>query len=283
MKNSYKAFRAVCGIVYTILHVLFVTTPGFLLQGIYCAVVSRGDWAAFRNRFTWHTLGHGHLLFRILCVILGIKARFHLPKVDISRMNGPFIVIANHQSLIDTLLLCVASWLVKQTRARWVLKRAVWAVLPIALAAYVTKCAFVKRTGKGSGDLEAIIECASQAHRDNANLLFFPEGGRFKGALPGAKFQFVTDPRVGGWLKALGAMPTADVLVVKIRWGGAGAGLPFGRTLWEAAFAFVHNTLDLTIVHVPRAVVDAHPSWLTECCWPSMEKELADAALAEAA
>ena len=282
MKNVFKASRAILGIVYTILHIVIVTAPGYLIEGIYCAIVSLGNGAAFRNRFTWHTLGHGVLLFRILCVILGIKARFHLPKVDVSRMIGPFIVIANHQSLIDTLLLCVASWLVKQTRARWVLKRAVWWFFPVALAAYVTKCAFVKRTGKGSGDLEAVIECASQAHQDNANFLFFPEGGRFKGTRQGAKFQFVTDPRPGGWQKALGAMPTADVLVVKIRWGGTRAGLPFGRTLWEGAFAFVNNTLDVTIEYVPRAVVDADPQWLQNR-WQTMEEELAVAAYAEAA
>lgn len=274
MERLIKAVRAILAAFYTVFHITFITAPGFLLEGIYCAIVSLGDWAAFRNRYTWHTLGHGYLLFKILCSILGVKARFHFPQnVDVSKHVGSLIVTSNHQSLIDTLIMCVVLWLAKQTRARWVLKRGVWWVLPIALAAFVTNCAFVKRT-KGSGDLETVERCAADAHRDGAHFLIFPEGGRFKGADVASPRQFTALPRLGGWGVALKNMPTASVLALTIRWGGVKAGQPFGRTLWEAAFAFVGNTLDAVIEYIPREEVDADPEWL-ERYWAKMEQKLA--------
>ena len=274
MKRLIKAVRAVAAAVYTVIHIFTITALGFLLEGVYCAVMSRGDWAAFRNRFTWHTLGHGYLLFKILCSILGVQAHFRFPRsVDVSKLFGSFIVVGNHQSLIDTLIMCVVLWLAKQTRARWVLKREVWWVLPIALAAFVTNCAFVKRE-KGSGDLEAVEDCAADAYRDRAHLLIFPEGGRFKGADVTSLRQFTKLPRTGGWGVALKNMPTASVLALTIRWGGAKAGQPFGRTLWEAAFAFVGNTLDVVVEYIPREEVDADPEWLMHY-WDKIEQRLA--------
>lgn len=223
------------------------------------------------------------MLFEHLQHLLKIKAQFHLPEMTPRQRARPFIVVSNHQSLIDTLILCVVMWRMWLTRARWVLKMGVWLVFPIAMAAWVTLCAFVRRTGKASGDLETVAKCAAQAHLDDACLLIFPEGGRFKGAQLDAKLQFTREPRLGGWLEALKAMPTADILAVRICWGGMKPGMPFGRTLWEAAFAFVHNTLDVKVQHVPRAVIDQNPNWLIEYFEGTIEKELRQAALADAA
>ncbi|MBP7134385.1 1-acyl-sn-glycerol-3-phosphate acyltransferase [Patescibacteria group bacterium] len=276
-----KALRGCLAIVYAISHLFIVTFPGFLIAVLLAALTSRGNGTTFRNRLVWHTTGHGALLFWILRGILGVEANIQLlAQVALlerraSGASQSLIVIANHQSIIDILIVCTVMWRLRHTSLRWILKVSLrWT--PFGIVAWLSRCGFVRRQReKGQEDLAAVALCGKQAFQDNATVVIFPEGTRFTGKVQGSEFEHLRRPKQGGFRTLLAQMPEAGVLSIAIHWSGGARGEGFGRTFWDG-LDFVGRRLDVRAEYIPRAVIDADSSWLNTH-WHERDLLLADA------
>lgn len=274
----WRVLRAYGAILYAAFHLLVITFPGFFLGGILSFLTTKTG-VAFRNRFTWHTTGHGAFVFRILCSILGVRFTFRTFGSEVTfdqffLLNvRPAVVIANHQSLFDIPLVCWVLWRLRITSVRWVLKEELrWT--PFGMAAMLTRCAFVQRRKEnGAEDLSSVERCATYASEENAVTVLFPEGKRFLGAEPGSDLIHVRRPRLGGFAAVLKAMPGAPVLSITLRWNGGEPGKVLGRTFWDAA-DFVGKNLHICVEYISREKVDADPDWLNNH-WREKDRRLA--------
>ncbi len=266
--SPIKTLRGCFAIVYAIIHLFIVTFPGFFVAVLLAALTSRGNGTTFRNRLVWHTTRHGALLFWILRWILGVEAHFdlhaHAALLERRAVEAPqsLIVIANHQSIIDILIMCAVMWRLRHTSLRWILKSNLrWT--PFGIMAWLTRCGFVRRQReKGQEDLAAVALCGKHASQDDATVVIFPEGTRFTGKVQGSGFERLRRPKQGGFRTLLVQMPEASVLSIALRWSGGARGKGFGRTFLDG-LDFVGRRLDVRAEYIPRTIVDADPDWLT--------------------
>lgn len=267
-----KVLRAVIGIVYSIVFIGLLAFPIYPMAAIYCFLCSPSNGMRFRNRLTWHTTWYGERLFFHLCAIFGVKVRFHFSEIDFERIQGSLLVIANHQSLLDTPLICAVVHRVKRTHLRWVLKKMLLWVPPFGPAGWITHCAFVKRLKGDPEDRMQLEFCANSADKEGGDIVVFPEGTRFTGAIPGSEFAYLRDPKPGGVYFFLRRIPAMSVLSVTLRWSGARPGRATGRGFLDA-LDIVGQTLDIWVEHVPRSEIDRDPNWLVHH-WRGKEERL---------
>jgi 1-acyl-sn-glycerol-3-phosphate acyltransferase len=98
------------------------------------------------------------------------------------------------------------------------MKREAAAAPIIGRSVIETECAFLARGTDKSGDLAEIAKCARTASLDNASVVIFPEGTRFRGPKEGSGFERVLPPKSGGLKVLLDEIPMYPVLSVTIAW-----------------------------------------------------------------
>ncbi len=273
MGTTERFLRGCVAIMYGILHILIFTTSGFLFAFVVAAIVSGGDGVIFRHHITRHTTWHGACLIRILRALLGIN-------ITITRLNDAFIdpkiayiIISNHQSVMDIPVLCYVLWSLRLFRLRWILKHELWWT-PFGWAAFLTKCGLVKRRKeRGKEDVTSVASCGKSAMEDGASVIIFPEGTRFRGVKPGEYFRYVLRPKLGGFQTLREQMPQAPILSLTLCWHGGKMGMGFGRTMWDT-FDLVGRNLHITVQTIPRAEVDADWEWLN-LHWEEKDIQLA--------
>ena len=268
--KMFRRVRAMIAFSYAMGHLVCITFPGFLMGAIISALTCRGNAVVFRNRFSWWTTMHGAFMFILMQRLLGVRGRFHSP-LEIPHTHS-FIVIANHQSVIDIPLVCYILWMMDRTALRWVLKEDLrWT--PFGMAGMLTHCAFVIRKKETSEqDRASVAKCGDDALKDGASVILFPEGTRFKGAEPESGFSCLRRPKQGGFKELLHQMPGVGVLAITLRWDGGERGQGFGRTIWDT-LDFVGRDLDVSVEYVSRTEVDADPDWMNNQ-WRTMDVAL---------
>lgn len=177
----------------------------------------------------------GVRFFRMVAAIMGVRADFRIPHE--ATAGDPVIVVANHRSSLDILVLFAALARTGRADLRWILKRQLFAVPSIGRSCKETGCAYVARGGDPE-DIVRVRRCAGSAHHDGACVVIFPEGTRFTGPRHGSGFAHVLPPKVGGVLALRRSLPDYHVLSVTIRWTGG----PEGRTMFDGE-SFVGKTV----------------------------------------
>lgn len=156
--------------------------------------------------------------WRLFSFLMGITTHLRLPE-----MQGeppPAIVIANHRSSIDVVLIPIALHRMGYPKMTAVVKMEASRFPIIGTATKEIGAAFVVRS-HDPWDLVRIRECAEQAHEDGATVMIFPEGtvldcGRHRG-----DYNEVLVPKTAGLRAIRETMPERPVLSLTIDWGGA--------------------------------------------------------------
>jgi|SRR5688572_17421116 len=188
----------------------------------------------------------GTLAFRVVTRILDVKVEFRLPEgIDAHDRERPFIVIANHQSSLDILVMVGLMAELGRIDFRWILKRQLFSAPAIGRACKEMECGYVTRDGDGH-DLDRVRRCAAVARYDGSSVIIFPEGTRFVSPKVGSGYARVLPPKTGGVRMLRHEMPDHPVLSVTIGWNTD----ENGKTMFDGA-SYVGRT-----VTVECAVID---------------------------
>lgn len=225
----------------------------------------------YRNRFSRLQTQYSSELLHGISAELGIQTNFTFDGIDPSGGNpGPMIVVSNHQSTIDIIVLYEALRHLEAS-VRWVMKSELKGT-PWGWAGVETNAAFVDRDG-GDADIPAILACGQSAYKDRAAVVIFPEGTRFKPSKQVPEFTHLLPPRFGGFSALCDAAPEADVLSVTLHWSGGSQGLGFGQAFQDVK-GLIGRTLDVHAELVPRRRVElGRKAWLHRE-WKKKEEEL---------
>lgn len=174
--------------------------------------------------------------FPLVCLILGLKIHWALPTRSVTS-GRPLLVISNHQSSLDILILKMMLYKMGYADCRWVLKRQVFGVPVLGRSCKESGCAGIERSGQ-SVDLRRIERCAVLAGRDGASVILFPEGTRFSEARRAQGYANVLPPKSGGFAALRRSLPGFPVLSVTLRWDNG----ENRKTVFDAA-AFVGRSV----------------------------------------
>jgi len=224
--------------------------------------------ANLRRCYTRFIFRWSKRILAVFCELMCITTVFRFHR---GLSFSPAIIIANHQSLVDILVLNAFLPAMGCTDARWVMKDSLGMAPLVGRACRGQGSAFISR-GDRAGSERIIREKATLARNESASMVIFPEGTRFvapaEGPAPdgGPAYQRLLPPRPSGFMTLKRAMPTHDLLIVTIDYGGRIAaksifqlGNLFGRTI------FVSSERD----YAPRA----DSAWLNSR-WREMDKRL---------
>lgn len=262
-----RRIRAYCAIFLFLLIAGFLAGPHFLWV-LATSALRRDGPAARRKRIARWQSTWACIAYDAVTAVLGIRTHIGLPAGG-TVGDGPFIVVSNHQSSFDILLLYVVLARIGRFDLRWVLKKQLGRAPLIGWAARETACAFIARGGDPD-DIGVIRRCARLAAQERANVVIFPEGRRFAGPKPGSHLRNVLPPKIGGFAVLRQEMPHYPVLSLTVRWQGGAA----GKTMFDVA-AYVGRRV--TVEAAVRRDIGSAEQWL------SAEWERKDAALAASA
>nr|ALV85561.1 acyltransferase [uncultured bacterium pA1] len=198
----------------------------------------------------------GVRFFAMTTAIMGVRADFRVPADAVGR--GPVIVVANHRSSLDILVLFAALARTGRADLRWIIKRQLFFAPTIGRSCRETGCAYVARGGDPQ-DISRVRLCAARARHDGASVVIFPEGTRFTSPRPGSGYANVLPPKIGGVLALRRALPDCHVLSVTISWTGG----PEGRTMFDGE-SFVGKTVVAECALHTDVDDRAIASWLQE-------------------
>ncbi len=201
----------------------------------------------------------GDRLFRIVCVIMRIKPTFRLPD---GACVPPCIVIANHQSTMDALVILSLLKRVELLDTRLIGKQEARHFPVVGYLLRKGGIIFLSRA-KDPQDKDRIREGALLAKHDRASIFIFPEGTRFagKGPITGSPYQRVLPPKRGGFQTIREVLSDYPVLTATIRWESSAEKEAQGRTLFELA-SYYGKTVSIDARLAPAAEVNADPQWL---------------------
>ncbi len=202
----------------------------------------------------------GRRSFAAVRAVLGIRTRFTCRGAGPAGTPGPYIVVANHRSTFDILVLIAFLGEMGCDDLRWILKRQLFLAPAVGRSCRETRCAYVARGGDPA-DMLRVRRCAATARHDDACVVIFPEGTRFAAPKHGSGLSHVLPPKVGGVVALRKELPDFPVLSVTIRWTGG----PEGRTVLDGE-GFVGKTVvaeaEVRTDIDDRTVVDwLHEEW----------------------
>lgn len=217
-----------------------------------------------RNLLCRLMCGFGYGLWGLLMPILGI--RFEFDADGVPPASGAAIVLSNHVSVLDILILF---WILHRLRRpfpRWIMKRELWWT-PFAAAARAGGGILVRRDGDPA-DRAKVAACGIMARQDGGDVVLFPEGTRFMGPSDDGAWRHLRAPKLGGFSILREKMPDAPVISVTMRWTGGR-----GRTAFDAS-GLVGLTIRISARLIPAEAVAADPEWL-KSHWREKDAELA--------
>ena len=222
--------RAVCAAISFVLLIAIAATPQLYLMIAWFSL--KGEEPARRRKaiVKWQSWW-GAVSYAVVTRILRVTVDFRVPE-GFTPMDArqPFIVIANHRSSLDILVLIELMARLGRTDIRWILKRQLFSAPAIGRSCRETGCGYVVRGGDPD-DIERVRRCAALAMADNASVIIFPEGRRFVTPKPGSGYRSVLPPKVGGVLALRREMSGYPVLSVTIRSDAPEA----GKTMFDGA------------------------------------------------
>lgn len=213
IKEKALGFLALAAFIAT---VGFVLTPQYYML-LFLQAVTRVPPSERRRAIARWQSWWGDALFSMTARIMGIRADFR-PTSGIEAWEGPCIVVANHSSSLDILVIFALMAKLGRADLRWILKRQLLSVPTIGHSCRETGCGYVVRGGD-AGDMDRVRQCAALARADAASVVIFPEGTRFVAPKRDSGFANVLPPKAGGVLALRYALPDYPVLSVTIKWG----------------------------------------------------------------
>ncbi len=175
--------------------------------------------AAHRDRVYAWSLRWADRLMNVFGDIVDFGIAYRLPlRRD---PPPPAIVVVNHRSTFDLLIVYAALWRMGYRKVRSVAKAETVKVPVIGRTAREIGSAFVSRT-RDPADLERVRRCALGAAEDGACVLIFPEGTTYGDAVfltrSDVDFHNVLPPRFGGVRALCQTLPDYPVLSLTVDW-----------------------------------------------------------------
>ncbi len=216
--SIFTKFRAYVALGLYVFSVAVLGAP-HLYALIAWNVVTRADASTRRRRAAHWQMFWGCTLARVAFWIMGITAAVsRRPYADVRSS----IIVSNHPSgPLDGFLLMLMFRRIGLDDFRSIMKREVLRMPVIGRSCKEAGCAFLTRGKDKSADLAEIARCAHDAWTDDASVLIFPEGTRFRGSKPGSSFTRVLPPKSAGLATLLAELPEYPVLSVTIAWDRA--------------------------------------------------------------
>ncbi len=185
-------------------------------------------------------------------------------------LGGPFIVIANHRTALDHVMVYVAARAAGITDLRWVLKKEMRKAPVIGWLNAMMGSAFLTRSGDHN-DVPQLNRMSQFAEEDHASVIIYPEGTRFRGTPEaGARFRHVREPKMKGYAALATSLPTHRTLCVTIGWGR----LHGGRTFTQVS-EFLGRRVRLRI-HDMGLIDHDQAGHALNTCWVGHEFYLED-------
>ena len=201
----------------------------------------------------------GNRYFHLISWCMGFKGSFKISE-SVRKLDPdqPFIVVSNHQSLLDNLALPVLLRKIGIRDVRWVLKKGIrHRALHIGHSMIAMECAFVGRNGHAQ-DKFKVKRCAWAAKEDGASMVIYPEGHRFVHSRIKRNYRNVLCPRTKGFQIILDELPDYPVLSVTLNWVGKSYD---GTSFWNTAFVAERLEMECEVYLPEEARRDG---WLTE-------------------
>lgn len=181
---------------------------------------------------------------------------------------GPYILVANHRTALDGLIVAMVAKRLSLTHILWIVKEGMRSAPVVGESLERAGHAFVTRAGDPA-DKERVRAMTQLAREDGASLAVFPEGTRYTGSDEERQnYRHLRDPRRGGLQAYMDACPEYPIVFVCMDWRG----LRGGKTLWDG------NSLlglrgQVTVWHMPLVPGDNAESVLAEG-WTRMDEML---------
>ncbi len=156
-------------------------------------------------------------VIRLFGKLMKCRITFRLPQ-----HREPAVVVVNHRSTFDILLMLAALGRMGYTKVRFVAKSGVAALPVIGRAAKEMGCAFIGRQGDAAA-IKAIRSCAVASFLDGACLIIFPEGTTFHNpafvSSRVGEYRHVLPPKASGLKAVLSVLTDWPVFSMTLDWG----------------------------------------------------------------
>lgn len=213
----YVKSRAYLGIIISCLIIGLFAAPHLYLLLAFSAV-TKSDPSRKRKRLAFWQMLWARAICFVLCITLGIKARYLLhPDLRAKKNTGPFIIVSNHRGALDGLVIPELLSKIGITDLRSVMKHEVSSMPILGRCWRELGCAFLGRKGDPK-DLEEISRATKLAKEDRASILIFPEGTRFREREPDGEYKSVLPPKIKGLKKLLEELPEYQILSLTLAW-----------------------------------------------------------------
>lgn len=193
------------------------------------------------------------LIFAIMGIVMPVRVRGRVCT------GKPCILIVNHRTALDHLLVAQVTRQLGLEHVLWVLKMGMRKAIAVGASAQRAGCAFVARNGDNS-DKEQIRQMAHIAREDGASIVIYPEGTRHDGfPREDGDYRYLRDPKRGGLQVLLDELPGYQVVFICLNWRG----LRGGKTIWDGdGLIGIHG--DVTVWVFPLVSGDTAGSVLDE-------------------
>ena len=148
--------------------------------------------------------------------ILGVRVKDNFSRKKLP----PCIVIANHTTHLDIILICAVLRIRGLLDTRWALKNSFRRKgLYVGHSCIASECAFLKRNGSEE-DKKNIRKCAKIVGKDNVSYVIFPGGTRhsLEKVKDSEDFKHVLPPRPGGFSIIRKELPNYPILNLTFKW-----------------------------------------------------------------
>lgn len=207
-----------------------------------------GNWRSWWSHFAFSTVG------RIMKFEVVVQEEVRGKTASLSR---PCIIVSNHQSSMDILLVGAISRKLGLKDVRWILKEELkHKSLFIGHSCIMDGSAFVRRKG-GERDLRSVADCAKRLEEDAASIVIFPEGTRFRPERLTDEYKKLLPPKPAGFGLLREHVPGHDVLSLTLDWGARDK----TRTIGQLGALYGSK---ITVTWSLTSAEEVAPDWLVE-------------------
>lgn len=276
MKVLVLARMGLALFLYVVTLVFVIWPTGMMKRGM---MARAGASQAFqRSANAAHTTIWASRLAAMARYVIGFRVRLRLPDNVTALPRHPRIYESNHRSALDAIIVPLVALAMGDTDIRWVIKRALLRV-PF-LGGVMSDCGYgevlrrkdvprmsdVERRRANELEMNRYLR---RAREDGASVGIFPEGERFTGATPGARWRHVGEPRSQGFRLACERLPGYPVVSITVLWPPDKG----GKTVFDIG-EFLDRTIDVLVeVHPPVRPEDA--AAYLDRSWQAKERAIA--------
>ncbi len=203
-------------IVFGIL-LLTVSLPYRFARRCWSACFHKTDAERRRSETIWQyeTARFFHrVIFPMMGIRMPITIHGEIP------LGQPCILVSNHRTAIDHLILAMVMGTLHLDYVLWVLKYEMQKAWFLGSSFVRAGYAFVTRRGNPR-DKDRIREMARMARQDGVSVALYAEGTRFNGTpSEGVRFKHLLEPKIGGFQIFLEELPGYPVVFVCMDWRG---------------------------------------------------------------